>query len=42
MRFKEETKMQFKMADLGLLPFYLGWEVEQVLMGSNCAKHTTL
>jgi hypothetical protein len=35
-RFKEEMEIQFKMADLGLLSFYLGLEVEQVLMGSNC------
>jgi hypothetical protein len=27
-RFKEEMKMQFKMADLGLLTFYLGLEVQ--------------
>jgi hypothetical protein len=28
-RFKEEMKQQFKMADLGLLTFYLGLEVQQ-------------
>jgi hypothetical protein len=28
-RFREEMKLQFKMADLGLLTFYLGLEVQQ-------------
>jgi hypothetical protein len=27
-RFKEEMKLQFKMADLGLLTFYLGLELQ--------------
>jgi hypothetical protein len=38
--FKEEMKMQFKMADLGLLSFYLGLEVEQGPVGIKlCQSH---
>jgi hypothetical protein len=40
LRFKEEMNMQIKMADLGLLTFYLGLEVQRSIDGIGlCQAH---
>jgi hypothetical protein len=39
-RFKRELQLQFKMADLGLLSFYLGLEIQQSSGGIGlCQAH---